>query len=166
VPRTPKQPPIFNSPAGKGNSLSTFINYLLCGGQAHVDQLGYSPLPVNLVRGGFLQDSFIPGHGSIPSLSTLPSCHNPTFVHGQDLLVKDAPFPSPCDKVTAPLDCVVRHGKGVAPGGGHGKSGNGPSAGPSGGGHSTGRAATTATGGAAARPAAPRDCRARPPTGS
>lgn len=138
VPRTPKPPPIFNSPAGKGKSLSTFINYMLCGGQAHVDQLGYSPLPVNLVRGGFLQDSFIPGHGSIPSLSTLPSCHNPTFVHGQDLLVKDAPFPSPCDKVTAPLHCVVRNGKPVAAGGGGGKSGNGASAGPSSGGHSTG----------------------------
>src|SRR5215472_3513450 len=47
VPRSPHPPPIFGSPAGKGKSLSTFINYMLCDGQRLVDQLGYSPLPVN-----------------------------------------------------------------------------------------------------------------------
>src|SRR5205085_5790551 len=50
VPRTPKPPPVFATPGGKGKTLSTFINCMLCGGQAHVDQLGYSPLPVNLVK--------------------------------------------------------------------------------------------------------------------
>jgi phosphate transport system substrate-binding protein len=149
VPRTPKPPPIFSSPAGKGKSLSTFINYMLCGGQAHVDQLGYSPLPVNLVRGGFTQDAHIPGHGPIPPLSNLPNCHNPTFVNGQNILLKTAPYPSPCDKLGAPLNCVVKHGKATSPGGG-GKSSSGPSAGPT-------TQATTGTGGftGGAGPAAP-----------
>jgi phosphate transport system substrate-binding protein len=128
VPRVPNPPPIFKSPAGKGGSLSTFINYMLCTGQAHVDQLGYSPLPVNLVRGGFLQSSRIPGHGPIPSLKTLPKCHNPTFINGQNILLKTAPFPSPCDKLGAPLDCVVKHGKATSPGGGSGGNGGGGSA--------------------------------------
>jgi ABC-type phosphate transport system substrate-binding protein len=127
VPRTPKPPPIFATPTGKGKTLSTFINYMLCGGQAHVDQLGYSPLPVNLVKGGFLQDSHIPGHGSIPPLSTLPNCHNPTFVHGKNILLQTAPYPSPCDKVGEPLNCVVKHGKPTTPG----KGGKSPSGGPS-----------------------------------
>ncbi len=118
VPRAPKPPSIFQSPPGKGKTLSTFINYMLCAGQAHVDQLGYSPLPVNLVRGGFLQDAHIPGHGFIPSLKTLPKCHNPTFVNGQNILLKTAPYPSPCDKLGAPLNCVVKHGKPTTPGGG------------------------------------------------
>jgi ABC-type phosphate transport system substrate-binding protein len=127
VPRVPKPPPVFSSPSGKGVSLSTFINYMLCAGQQNVGQLGYAPLPVGLVRGGFFQDAHIPNHGPIPSLSTLPQCHNPTFINGQDTLLKNAPFPSPCDKLGAPLTCVVKNGKPTTPG----KGGNSPSAGPS-----------------------------------
>jgi hypothetical protein len=128
VPRTPTPPKIFLSPNGKGVSMSTFINYMLCDGQRHVDQLGYSPLPVNLVRGGFLQDSKIPGHGKIPSLSTLPSCANPTFINGQNILLKTAPEPNPCQKATAPLNCVVKNGKAVAAGGSSNTGGGGPTA--------------------------------------
>jgi ABC-type phosphate transport system substrate-binding protein len=127
VPRTPKPPGIFGSPSGKGDSLSTFINYMLCAGQRHVDQLGYSPLPVNLVRGGFEQDAHIPGHGPIPSLSTLPKCGNPTFINGQNILLKDAKYPSPCQKITAPLNCKVVGGKAVATGSSSGGS-SGPTA--------------------------------------
>jgi ABC-type phosphate transport system substrate-binding protein len=126
VPRTPNPPPIFLSPQGKGVSLSTYINYMLCDGQRHVDQLGYSPLPVNLVRGGFLQDSKIPGHGKIPSLATLPSCANPTFINGKNILLSTAPEPNPCQKATAPLNCVVKNGKAVAAGGSGSTSGGGP----------------------------------------
>jgi len=126
VPRVPKPPGIFLNPAGKGNSLSTFINFMLCDGQRHVDQLGYSPLPVNLVRGGFTQDGKIPGHGSIPPLSNLPKCANPTFINGQNILLKTAPQPSPCQKATAPLNCVVKNGKAVAAGGSSTSGSGGP----------------------------------------
>ena len=129
VPRTPKPPPVFASPSGKGQSLSSFINYLLCDGQQHVNQIGYSPLPVNLVRGGFRQDSFIPNHGSIPSLSTLPKCHNPTFINGVNTVTKFAPFPTKCQKFGAPLNCVIRNGKAVARGSGGTNGGSGAGSG-------------------------------------
>jgi ABC-type phosphate transport system substrate-binding protein len=145
VPRSGTPPGIFASPPGKGLSLSTFINYMLCDGQRNVDQLGYSPLPVNLVRGGFLQDSKIPNHGTIPSLSTLPKCNNPTFINGQNILLKTAPQPSPCQKVTAPLNCKVVNGKAVATGASKSTGSTGPttaaSAGPT-----TGTTGTQGTG--------------------
>src|SRR6185312_6765837 len=61
----------------KGRSLSTYINFFLCAGQKEVAALGYSPLPLNLVVGGLLQNSKIPGHVPIPSLAS--GCDNPTF---------------------------------------------------------------------------------------
>jgi phosphate transport system substrate-binding protein len=146
VPRTPKPPAIFGSPAGKGDSLSTFINYMLCDGQQHVNQLGYSPLPVNLVRGGFIQDAHIPNHGTIPPTSTLPKCHNPTFINGQDILLKDAKYPSPCQKITAPLNCKVVGGKAVSTGSSSGGS-SGPTAAASAG-PTTGTTTTTQNPGA------------------
>ena len=48
-----KEPTNFTN--AKGYSLSTWINYMLCAGQAHLDTLGYSPLPENLVEGGLTQ---------------------------------------------------------------------------------------------------------------
>jgi ABC-type phosphate transport system substrate-binding protein len=149
VPRTANPPHIFGSPPGKGDSLSTFINYMLCDGQRHVDELGYSPLPVNLVRGGFEQDAHIPNHGPIPSLSTLPSCDNPTFIHGQNILLKDAKYPNACQKITAPLNCKVVGGKAVSTGSGSSTGGTGAnptaSAGPT-----TGTSTTQDPGGPAA----------------
>ena len=119
VPRTgTKSPPNF-SPA-KGRTLSTFINFFLCGGQQQVAALGYSPLPLNLVKGGLLQVDHIPGHVPTPNPVTLAGCDNPTFTHGVLTLLTDAPEPSPCDKVGEPLDCVVRNGKATTPGSGTG----------------------------------------------
>jgi ABC-type phosphate transport system substrate-binding protein len=115
VPRSGKQLPT-NFTTSKGNTLSTWINYLLCGGQAHLAGLGYSPLPANLVSGGLLQNAKIPGSVSI-RFNQLRGCNNPTMVHGQDLLLNRAPFPSPCQKLGAPLNCVVKNGKAVAVGG-------------------------------------------------
>jgi phosphate transport system substrate-binding protein len=127
---SPSPPPVFGSPSGKGRSLSTFIDYFLCAGQAHVAELGYSPLPLNLVKGGLLQTDDIPGHIAGPNLRTLAGCANPTFTNGVLTLLRDAPQPSPCMKVGEPLNCVVKNGKATVPGSG-GSSGSGKNAGPS-----------------------------------
>jgi phosphate ABC transporter phosphate-binding protein len=97
VPTTTDQP--FNE--DKGKSLSTFVNYFLCAGQQKAEVLGYSPLPKNLVESGFDQVRKIPGFVEPPS-GDLSSCHNPTFEGGVNVLLRDAPYPPECDKVTSP----------------------------------------------------------------
>jgi ABC-type phosphate transport system substrate-binding protein len=128
--------------ANKGKTLSTWLNYVLCGAQQSAGHLGYSPLPVNLVQGGFLQDKHIPGAVPTPDLNKLTNCDNPTYHNGVNLLVKNAPEPSPCDKVGAPLNCTVSHGKAVAAGGAGATGGGAGGAGAGGG--ATGAAATGA----------------------
>jgi ABC-type phosphate transport system substrate-binding protein len=105
-------PPSFTTT--KGNTLSTWLNYVLCGAQQKAGNLGYSPLPKNLVVGGFNQDKQIPGAVPTPNLSNLNNCNNPTYHNGVNLLIKTAPQPSPCDKVTAPLNCSLVHGNAVS----------------------------------------------------
>jgi phosphate transport system substrate-binding protein len=117
VPRAGTHEPT-NFTQAKGKSLSTFIDYFLCGGQREVAALGYSPLPLNLVQGGLLQSSKIPGAIPGPNLTTLAGCDNPTFTNGKLTLLLDAPQPSPCDKVGEPLNCVVVNGKATTPGAG------------------------------------------------
>jgi ABC-type phosphate transport system substrate-binding protein len=134
----------------KGATLSTWLNYVLCGAQQSAAHLGYSPLPVNLVQGGFLQDEHIPGAVPTPDLNRLSNCNNPTYFNGQNLLTKNAPFPSPCDKVGAPLNCVVNSkGQAVATSsggsgsGGSGTGGSGPNgSGPNGAGGAGGPGGT------------------------
>jgi len=126
---SPAPPPVFSSPSGKGRSLSTYIDYFLCAGQAHIAELGYSPLPLNLVKGGLLQTKFIPGAIAGPNLSTLAGCANPTFTNGVLTLLRDAKQPSPCMKVGEALNCVVKNGKATTPGSG-GSSNNSKNAGP------------------------------------
>jgi phosphate transport system substrate-binding protein len=139
VPRsgTP-EPTNFSNP--KGATLSTWINFMLCGGQQQMKQLGYSPLPENLVQGGLIQNAKIPGHVHVPSVSQLTNCQNPTMDHGKNILLSTAPFPSPCQKLGAPLNCVVKNGKAVAAGGG------GNSAGPKASASASAGAGTTTTG--------------------
>ncbi len=124
VPRQGTKLPTNFNPA-KGKTLSTFINYLLCAGQSQIAALGYSPLPLNLVKGGLLQNAHIPGHVPVPNQTTLAGCDNPTFTNGVLTLLKDAPQPSPCSKVGEPLNCTVVNGKAVA--GGSGGSSPNPS---------------------------------------
>jgi phosphate transport system substrate-binding protein len=107
-----------NFSGAKGATLSTWVNFLLCGGQKQMPQLGYSPLPKNLVQGGLIQDGRIPGHVAIPTISALEKCQNPTMQNGHNILLATAPFPSPCQKLGAPLNCVVKNGKAVAAGSG------------------------------------------------
>ena len=97
-------PPRFNT--DKGKTLSTWMNYVLCGAQQKAGKLGYSPLPKNLVVGGFKQIDQMPGHVKTPNLQQLNGCNNPTYSDGVNHLIKDAPMPSPCDKVGAALTCT------------------------------------------------------------
>jgi ABC-type phosphate transport system substrate-binding protein len=130
VPRQHTHQPTNFTPA-KGKSLSTFIDYFLCAGQREVAALGYSPLPLNLVKGGLLQSSNIPGAIAGPNLTTLAGCNNPTFTNGKLTLLLNAPQPSPCDKVGEPLNCVVVNGKATTPGAGSGSQSPGASGSPS-----------------------------------
>lgn len=81
----------------KGKTLGAFAYYFLCQGQQHVDDLGYSPLPINLVQAGLDQIRRVPGV-SVEN-TDIKGCHNPTFSSdGSNTLAKTAPYPSPCDK--------------------------------------------------------------------
>jgi ABC-type phosphate transport system substrate-binding protein len=112
----------------KGVTLSTYINYILCGAQQTAAQLGYSPLPKPMVQGGFTEDDLIPGAVRSQGQSNYNSCDNPAYHDGVDSILQDAPYPSPCQKDTAPLNCVVVDGKAVStgPGGSSGPGTSGP----------------------------------------
>ncbi|MDH6579931.1 substrate-binding domain-containing protein [Kitasatospora sp. MAP5-34] len=151
-------PPRFTT--AKGAALSQYIGYILCAGQGEADQLGYSPIPRGLVRGGLLQVSHVPGNNDGIDPNQLGNCPNPTFdSSGRLVVLTNAPQPSPCDQAGQPLTCTVQGGRptsggsagGGSGGGGSGGGGTGRGAGPaSGGTGGTGGAATGGTGGAAA----------------
>nr|WP_182484219.1 phosphate ABC transporter substrate-binding protein PstS [Alpinimonas psychrophila] len=96
---------------GKGKTLSTFAKYMLCEGQQQAADLGYSPLPMNLVIAGFTQVARIPGT-AVPAFDP-SSCNNPTFKPGEDpnnnLLAQTAPQPATCDK-RGPDQCTTGTG--------------------------------------------------------
>ena len=82
----------------KGRTLGAFANYMICEGQQQADQLGYSPLPMNLVQAGAKQIARIPGAGAVD----ITKCNNPTFKAGdspdKNQLALTAPYPQDCDK--------------------------------------------------------------------
>jgi ABC-type phosphate transport system substrate-binding protein len=150
-----KEPTFFNNAAGA--SLSTFINYFLCSGQKQMPDLGYSPLPFNLVSGAFLQVNQIPGHVPTPNIGHYASCGNPTWQNGQNVLTETAPYPNACQKLGAPLNCKVEGDRAVSTGGsgGSGGSGTGGKSGSGTGGKSgsgTGGTTNPATGGGTTGP--------------
>jgi ABC-type phosphate transport system substrate-binding protein len=123
VPRTSRAgtngpPPVFmgsDNGASKGYTLSTWLNFVLCGAQQTAGALGYSPLPYPLITGGYLQFSHIPGAISVGTVASFISkCNNPTYDDGVNTLIKNAPYPTPCQFHTAPLNCTVKNGKAVA----------------------------------------------------
>ncbi|MFC8719089.1 substrate-binding domain-containing protein [Kitasatospora sp. NPDC057198] len=126
-------PPRFND--AKGSALSRYLAYVLCAGQGEADELGYSPIPRNLVRGGLLQTRHIPGNASPVDPDALTNCPNPTFnAAGELTVLKNAPQPSPCDKQGSPLNCTVQNGQAVKTGSSNsGSSGGGSGAGGTGG---------------------------------
>jgi len=62
--------------ADKGATLGRFILYFVCAGQQKAEQLGYAPLPPNLVQNAFSAEQKIPGAPAPPALN---DCHNPTI---------------------------------------------------------------------------------------
>ena len=124
-------PPRFND--AKGSALSRFISYVLCEGQGEADGLGYSPIPRGLVKGGLLQVQHIPGNASPVDPNSLNNCANPTFNSAGELTVlTNAPQPSPCDKIGAPLSCTVQNGQVVPTGGSGGAAAGGTTGGTTG----------------------------------
>jgi phosphate ABC transporter phosphate-binding protein len=78
----------------KGKTLSAFSNYFLCEGQQQADVLGYSPLPINLVKAGLDQVKLIPGAET--GKVNINKCNNPTL---DPKYISAAPMPAECDKV-------------------------------------------------------------------
>lgn len=131
--------------AKKGTTLGAFANYMLCEGQQQAADLGYSPLPMNLVLAGFDQIKRVPGADT--SGVDINTCNNPTFKPGDspssNQLALTAAQPQECDKV-GPNQCTT----GTA-----GAPGETPISGSGTGGSAAGAAAAEtvgATGGAAA----------------
>jgi phosphate transport system substrate-binding protein len=104
--------PGFGAP--EGATLAYYAYYSLCEGQQKMDQLGYSPLPMNLVLAALDQVRKVPGadaetmasmdavtQGALTGDSSNP-CNNPTFRPGDspavNVLVQTAPFPEGCDE--------------------------------------------------------------------
>lgn len=81
----------------KGHALGDFIEHAVCAGQQRVDELGYAPLPINLVREAAARVSAIPGAETIG----LDACANPTFAPGDtdasNALLREAPMPPAAD---------------------------------------------------------------------
>ena len=87
----------FGFSSDKGYTLGAFAYYFLCQGQQQADVLGYSALPINLVKAGLEQVKKIPGV-DVKSVN-IAKCNNPTFSStGANLLAKNAPYPPACDK--------------------------------------------------------------------
>ncbi len=111
--------------AAKGATLGAFAYYFLCDGQKSADVLGYSPLPINLVKAGLDVVKKIPG--VVAQSINLSSCRNPTFSsNGTNTLAVTAPQPAACDKQGA-TQC------GTAAAGGAGGTAGGGTAGGTGG---------------------------------
>ena len=131
----------------KGNTLADFANYFLCQGQQQADALGYSPLPLNLVKAGFDQIRRIPG--AVPENINLAKCNNPTFsADGSNTLAKTAPQPPACD-AKGPTQCGTAAETAGGGGSGGGGSGGGGASGGTTSGGGTASGGTTSGGGTA-----------------
>jgi ABC-type phosphate transport system substrate-binding protein len=85
--------------AAKGTTLSKFILYLACAGQGEAAQLGYSPLPKNLVQDVFNVVMKIPGHVTPPPID---QCSDPTIKNGGLDKITPPPPPTAQQGVTPP----------------------------------------------------------------
>lgn len=139
----------------KGNTLGTFASYMLCEGQQQAEDLGYSPLPMNLVLAGFEQIRRIPGAGAAPVDPN--KCNNPTFKPGDspsnNQLALTAKQPAACDK-RGPDQCTTgtagaKQDTAVTGTGSGGSASNAPGAGGSGGGDAAGAGDPAAAAGGA-----------------
>ena len=90
----------------KRQTIADFLYYSICQGQEEMGPIGYSPLPINLVRRGSTRSRKLHTADSGVDLNNenVTTCHNPTFVAGHPTvnhLAKIAPEPLPCDKFGA-----------------------------------------------------------------
>lgn len=131
----------------KGNTLADFGYYFLCQGQQQADALGYSPLPINLVKAGLDQIRRIPG--AVVENLDIAKCNNPTFSSdGTNTLAKTAPQPPACDaKGPTQCDTAAAAGGGTTGGGGTSGGDGSSNGGGSGGGGSGGGGTSTSGGG-------------------
>jgi phosphate transport system substrate-binding protein len=137
--------------ATKGFTLGEFGKYLLCQGQAQVDALGYSALPINLVQAGYQQLAKVQG-ANIPAnlADQIRTCNNPTFsTDGTNTLANTDPVPPDCDR-RGPTQCTT--GTGGAKASTPVSGGNGP-----GGGQAPGASGTAAPGASSGASAGPAD---------
>lgn len=128
--------------AAKGYTLGDFAYYFLCEGQQQAPDLGYSPLPINLVQAGLKQVNRIPGVNV--QNKDIKGCNNPTFSpDGSNKLAKTAPYPPACDKKGS-AQCADSTGFGGGASSGGSSGGSGGSSGT--GGAAGGKAGTGASG--------------------
>lgn len=133
-----------NIDANKGKAVSEFVYYFACAGQKKAAPLGYSPLPVNLVKAAFEAIVTVPGAGKPPVISP-STCPNP-YVTGSIVV----PGGSDTTTTTAPKGGGTNTTGGGTTGGGGGTGGSGGGTGGSGGGTGgTGGTGDTGTGAAA-----------------
>jgi hypothetical protein len=93
----------------KGYTLAKFAYYVVCEGQKPMSDLGYSPLPINLVRAGLAQIDKIPGR--VHEDVDIAKCNNPTFSpDGTNTLARNAKNPPECDRKGGPAQCTTGTG--------------------------------------------------------
>ena len=142
----------------KGYTLSVFANYAMCQAQQRSASLGYSPMPISLVRAALEQIRKIPG--AVADDIDVSRCDNPTFdaadPDNPNKLASIAPQPQECDRQgtlqcpdgTGGLGDVPTAVAGPAAGGTAGSGSSATSGGPTGGG-TTGGGSTDGDGAAA-----------------
>jgi phosphate transport system substrate-binding protein len=104
----------------KGTTLSKYILYMVCAGQQKAAQLGYSPLPENLVQAAFDVVRKIPGHVDPPPIK---QCANPTI--SGEFTDENTPPPPPGDKQGATPPATDDGGAPIVDNGGAGVVTNG-----------------------------------------
>lgn len=88
----------------KAQSVTDFLYHSICQGQRGIGPIGYSPLPINLVQGGFEQIAKLGVFGATMKDRNVSTCDNPTFIKdnpGKNYLAQIAPNPPACAKVGA-----------------------------------------------------------------
>lgn len=132
----------------KRQTLADFLYYSICQGQSEIGPVGYSPLPINLVKAGFEQIGKIKKADPKVDLTRrdVSTCNNPTFIAGKpnvNHLAQIAPNPPACDKIGAD-PCAEGVGSSNNNPGSGGSGGNGGGTGGTGTNGGTGGTGSTA----------------------
>jgi phosphate ABC transporter phosphate-binding protein len=156
-------------PADKAAVLAQFVRFIACQGQQSAGQLGYSPLPPNLVQADFDAVQRITGI-ALPA-PTAQNCLNP-YIDGQIPLLGEpnisttASGPTSAGAVAAgPITTTTGAGAaaGAAANGGHGSGGAGSNTAGAGSGSGSGPGSATGSGSAAQALAAATTTTTAPP---